>query len=78
MAVAHLYKIVNCKTCGARIDVEYLGPTVNVRIAGTVSNPGQIRCVKCNESHNYTDADTQLWIKENAPFRTRDRTELPH
>jgi hypothetical protein len=71
MAIAHLYRIVNCKTCGSQIDVEYLGPTVNVRLAGTISNPGQIRCAHCNESHKYNQLDLQLYVRQSAPLRMR-------
>jgi hypothetical protein len=71
MAVLHIYRIVSCKTCDSPIDVEYLGPTVNVRIAGTIFNPGQIRCPKCGESHKYTGSDIKLWIKGHPPYRTR-------
>jgi hypothetical protein len=68
---AHLYRIVKCKTCDSEIVVEYLGPTVDVRIAGTISNPGQLRCPKCSESHNYNGRDMKFWIKDDAPSRTR-------
>jgi hypothetical protein len=43
MAIVHVYRIVSRKTCDSQIDVEYLGPSLNVRIAGTVTNPGQIK-----------------------------------
>ena len=67
MAVAYVYSGVTCKNCGSRIELEYLGPTVNVRIAGTITNPGQIRCMNCNEAHRYVYADIALWIKDLPP-----------
>jgi hypothetical protein len=60
MAVLQLYNIVNCKTCSSQINVEFVGPALNVRIAGTVTNPGHIRCVECGQSRNYTYFDIQL------------------
>lgn len=71
MAIAHIYRIVRCKSCKAEMVVEYLGPAVSVRIAGTLSSPGQVRCPQCNESHNYIDGDIEFSVKDNAPFRIR-------
>jgi RNase P subunit RPR2 len=67
MGIVYLYRAVNCKTCKAPIVVEYLGPTVDVRIAGTISNPGQLRCPGCGESHNYKGQDIKFLIKEHPP-----------
>ena len=71
MAVPHIYSIVNCKTCAAAIDIEYLGPARNVRLAGTVRNPGQIRCMACGGSHRYSERDTKLAVKDRPPSRNR-------
>ena len=70
MGIVHLYRAVNCKTCGSSIVVEYLGPSVDVRIAGTISTPGQLRCQGCGESHNYSGQDIRFLIKDQAPCRT--------
>lgn len=67
MAVPYLYKIVCCKTCGSPIDVEYLGPALNLRIAGTITSSLQLRCINCNESHRYSDGDMLLFAKDYAP-----------
>jgi len=69
MAVPYLYKIVYCKTCGSLIDVEYLGPASNVRIAGTVHCPIELRCTHCTESHRYSQDDLLLFAKGHAPTR---------
>lgn len=67
MAVPYLYRIVICKTCGARIDVEYLGLALSVRIAGTIIYPIQLRCIKCGESHQYCYSDQKLFAKDYLP-----------
>jgi len=69
MAVPYLYKIVYCKTCGSQIDVEYLGQALNVRIAGTVTGPLELRCVHCTESHRYSKGDMLLSTKDHPPIR---------
>lgn len=69
MAVLYLYRIVICKTCGSRIDVEFLGPALNVRIAGTVIYPIQLLCVTCGESNRYTYSDQMLFAKDHPPNR---------
>jgi len=69
MAIAHIYRIVRCKSCNAEIVVEYLGPAVSLRIAGTLSNPGPVRCQQCNASHNYTDRDIEFSVRDHTPFR---------
>ena len=71
MSLGYIYRIVSCRTCDSPIDVEYLGTTLNVRIAGTVSNPGQLRCSECGESHKYSGQDLKFWIKDHPPGRTR-------
>ena len=69
MAVPHIYTRVICKTCRAPIDIEYLGLALNMRIAGTIRNPGQIRCLNCGAAHNYVERDLQLSVKDDAPSR---------
>ena len=72
MAVVHIYKFVVCKGCGSQIDVEYLGPALNVRIAGTVRNPGWVRCSKCGGSNEYFDGDTRYTVKDHPPVRREE------
>jgi RNase P subunit RPR2 len=72
MAVLHIYKIVICKGCGAPLDVEYLGPALNLRIAGTVRNPGQVRCSKCGGSNEYFEKDTRFTVRDYPPNRRRE------
>jgi RNase P subunit RPR2 len=71
MSLGYIYRIVSCRTCDSPIDVEYLGTTLSVRIAGTVTNPGQLRCPACGESHKYSGRDMKFWIKDHPPGRTR-------
>jgi hypothetical protein len=60
MSVVHIFRLIQCKTCASKIDIEYLGPSVDVRIAGTISNPGHLRCPKCGDSHKYSGSDIPL------------------
>jgi hypothetical protein len=71
MAVAYIYKIIKCKSCGSQIDIEYLGPALNVRIAGVVRNPGQVRCPKCEESHRYVESDVLFTVRDYSPGKRR-------
>ena len=69
MAVPYLYRIVICKACRSHIYVEFLGPALKVRIAGTLTGPLQLRCLACGESRRYTDLDIKLVAKDNPPNR---------
>ena len=71
MAVAYIYKIIKCKGCGSQIDIEYLGPALNVRIAGVVRNPGHVRCPKCGESHEYIESDVHFTVRDHSPDKRR-------
>ena len=69
MAVVYIYRFVVCKNCASDIDVEYLGPAINVRIAGTIRNPGQMRCAKCGQSHSYVENDIKYTVRDHAPIQ---------
>jgi len=69
LAVPYIYRVVGCKTCGSWIDVEFLGLALNLRIAGTVRGPIQLRCFNCGESHKYSDLDIVLFAKDWPPNR---------
>ena len=77
MSIFHVYRVVRCKGCQSPIDVEYLGPSINVRIAGVITNPGQLRCTKCGESHQYSGSDMQFDVRECAPSHTSQPSSTP-
>jgi len=64
MAVVHVFKTVKCKSCGSQIEIEYLGPSVDLRIAGTIQNPGHMRCPDCGASHKYENSDMSFTVKD--------------
>jgi len=68
----YVYKIVKCSSCGSHIDIEYLGPALNLRIAGVIRNPGRVRCAKCGESHEYVENDTHLTVRDAPPNKRRE------
>jgi DNA-directed RNA polymerase subunit RPC12/RpoP len=71
MTVAYIYKTIECKGCGSQVEIEYLGPALNLRIAGVVRNPGQVRCPKCGESHKYIERDMQFAVRDHSPDKRR-------
>ena len=76
MSVAYIYRFVRCKNCSADIDVEYLGPAVNVRIAGTIRNPGLMPCQKCGHSHVYVESDIKYTVRDHPPTGGGDAHSL--
>jgi RNase P subunit RPR2 len=71
MGIVYLHRAVNCKTCGSPIVFEYLGPSVEVRIAGTITTPGQLRCQQCGESHHYSSQNVRFSISDHPPLQPR-------
>ena len=68
----YVYKIVKCKSCGTHIEIEFLGPALNLRVAGVIRNPGRVRCTNCAESYDYLEKDTHLAVRDSSPVKRRE------